>query len=99
MMMNEVTFTKDMENSTGLPQLDELLQGINLGDNIVWQVDTIQDYFPFVEHFTQYANRCKKNLVYIRFGQHQKVIQDRFAATIVTLNPNEGFELRPFIFT
>ncbi|MHA1673314.1 MAG: PEP/pyruvate-binding domain-containing protein [Promethearchaeota archaeon] len=81
-----------MENSTGIPQLDELLQGINLGDNIVWQVNEIQDYFPFVEHFTRYANRSKKNLVYIRFGQHQRVLHEHFAATVITINPNEGFE-------
>ena len=34
--------------STGLPGLDEVLNGLRLGDNVVWQVDEIEDYRHFV---------------------------------------------------
>ncbi len=36
--------------STGLSELDELLHGLIVGDNIVWQVETVDDYrkhYPF----------------------------------------------------
>ena len=40
---------KSVQMSTGLPGLDKILFGIRSGDNIVWQVDSIDDYLPFVE--------------------------------------------------
>ena len=37
--------------STGLKGLDKILSGLNKGDNIVWQVDSIEDYQRFVTPF------------------------------------------------
>jgi len=36
---------------SGLPQLDDLLQGLRLGDNVVWQVDRLEDYTYFTDPF------------------------------------------------
>ena len=36
--------------STGLPGLDEVIRD-KAGDNIVWQVESIEDYIPFTEYF------------------------------------------------
>ena len=35
--------------STGLSELDDVIQGVRPGDNIVWQVDSIDDYIRFVQ--------------------------------------------------
>ena len=35
--------------STGLPGFDRVLKGLIPGDNIVWQVGSIDDYVPFIE--------------------------------------------------
>ena len=43
--------------ASGLPPLDEVLQGLRLGDNVVWQVDNLEDYVLFVEPFAQQAIR------------------------------------------
>jgi len=41
----------------GLPPLDQVLQGIRLGDNVVWQVDRLEDYALFAEPFARQAIR------------------------------------------
>ena len=35
--------------STGIPALDKVLQNIMPGDNIVWQIDSVDEYLPFVK--------------------------------------------------
>ena len=38
----------DLSFSTGITALDDVLHGIKPGDNVVFQVDSITDYIPFV---------------------------------------------------
>ena len=40
--------------STGLPGLDQVLTGLRAGDNVVWQVDSLDDYTAFVEPFSRW---------------------------------------------
>ncbi len=47
----------DISFSTGLPALDNVLQGLRSGDNVVFQVDSTDDYVPFVDPFC--ANAIK----------------------------------------
>ncbi|MHB8784237.1 MAG: hypothetical protein ACYDAX_12590 [Desulfobacteria bacterium] len=54
--------------STGLPGLDRVFTGILPGDNIVWQVDVVEDYRPFVDPFVRDAIARGKRLVYFRFA-------------------------------
>ena len=81
-----------MSLSTGLPSLDKILNGIMAGDNIVWQVDSIDDYLPFVESFSTYAQTYNKKLVYFRFAQHRELLSRDSGAHICQLNPQSGFE-------
>jgi pyruvate, water dikinase len=63
----------DMESaptSSGLGPLDDVLQGLRLGDNVVWQVDQLDDYGFFAEAFAQWAISKGRRLVYVRFGSH-----------------------------
>ena len=34
--------------STGLSGLDRILNGLRIGDNVVWRVDAVDDYRQFV---------------------------------------------------
>lgn len=81
-----------MENSTGLPGLDKILHGIRNGDNIVWQTDFIDYYIPFIKSFCNFAKVNGKKLVYFRFAKHQELVSEKFGATIIKINPEEGFE-------
>lgn len=78
--------------STGLPGLDRVLQGLLPGDNVVWQVDTIEDYVPFVAAFCADARRQGKKLVYFRFARHPELVPEGGGAEVYRLNPEVGFE-------
>ncbi|MBF0432450.1 MAG: pyruvate, phosphate dikinase [Fibrobacteria bacterium] len=78
--------------STGLGGLDYILQGVLPGDNIVWQVDTIDDYIPFVRPFYKRALREGRKLVYFRFAEHRALVPQSEKADIHRLHPEEGFE-------
>jgi len=53
---------------TGIPALDEVLQGLRLGDNVVWQVDDLDDYLHLVRPFAERAMADGRKCVYIRFA-------------------------------
>ena len=60
-----------IEFKTGLHSLDGVLKGIRPGDNVVWQVDSVEDYVPFVHHFCQAAHQDQQTLIYFRFAEHK----------------------------
>jgi hypothetical protein len=78
--------------SSGIEALDEMLQGVFAGDNVVWQVDDINDQIPFVYAFCRYAHLDGKKLVYFRFASHDPLVPDEFEAEVHTFNPKAGFE-------
>ncbi|MFH1717840.1 MAG: PEP/pyruvate-binding domain-containing protein [Planctomycetota bacterium] len=83
---------KTSQASTGLPALDGILHGIRPGDNIVWQVDSIDDYIPFVESFVASAKFRAAKLVYFRFAKHAELVRKDTGAQIHYLYPESGFE-------
>lgn len=85
-----------MENkkmSSGLPGLDRILGGVLAGDNIVLQVDSIDDYRPFVQPFCENAVRAGRRLVYFRFAKHEALVSEDMGAEVYQLDPADGFEL------
>jgi len=87
----------DAQVSTGLAGLDRVFRGIMAGDNIVWQVDSIDDYRPLVEPFCQYARERGRKLVYFHFARHQLLVAEGPGVEIQVLDPGDGFE--PFLST
>ncbi|OPY34247.1 MAG: phosphoenolpyruvate synthase [Methanomassiliicoccales archaeon PtaU1.Bin124] len=84
--------TKRAASFTGLPGLDKILNGIRLGDNVVLQVDTIDDYIQFVKPFCHEARQKKRTLIYFRFADHEVVIPECNCENIFELHPELGFE-------
>ena len=78
--------------STGLPGLDTTLCGLIPGDNVVWQVDSIDDYLPFVKPFWEEARRQGRKRIYFRFARHQELIPPDDDGQIYRLHPEIGFE-------
>lgn len=77
---------------SGIKALDKVLQGIRLGDNIVWQVDSLDDYCYFVEHFAEATIANRRRLIYLRFASHPPVLAPRPGLEIIKLNPSLGFD-------
>jgi hypothetical protein len=84
---------KNMQASTGLPALDKILRGVRPGDNIVWQVDSIDDYVPFIEPLITSATLRRQKLVYFRFAKHVELVPKDSGAEVYQLCPEAGFEI------
>lgn len=82
----------ELSFTTGIQALDDVLDGVEPGDNLVYQVDKIEDYIPFVNSFCADAIENKLELIYFRFGNHKPLITDTEHAQIFKINPREGFE-------
>ena len=79
--------------STGLPGLDRVFRGLRGGDNVVFQVDSIEDYVPFVRPLVEHAIKTNRRVIYFHFAkEHAPLIPDDCGADIHVLNPEEGFE-------
>ena len=78
--------------STGLKGLDEALCGLNKGDNVVWQVDSIDNYRHFVSPYIKKAKQDRRNIVYMRFAKHEPVVSDGHNLTVYHLDATSGFE-------
>jgi hypothetical protein len=77
---------------SGLAPLDELLQGLCLGDNVVWQIERLEDYPYFVRAFAEQAIRDGFDCVYLRFAPHTAILEPRPGLTITRIDPSLGFD-------
>ena len=78
--------------TTGLPGLDRVLKGLMPGDNVVWQVDSVEDYLPFVRPYCEAALASGRPLVYFRFARHDPLASAVSGAEVHHLQPEAGFE-------
>ena len=77
---------------SGWPGLDQALDNIRLGDNVVWQITAIEDYPFIVDPFARQAIADQRNLIYIRFARHKPLVAEQPGVTRYTLDPSQGFE-------
>ncbi|MFP4105058.1 MAG: PEP/pyruvate-binding domain-containing protein [Phycisphaerae bacterium] len=82
----------DSHLSTGIRALDRVLRGLIPGDNIVWEVGSVEDYRPFIEPYARFAHQIGQKLVYIRFAGHPPLMGPESGAEIHELDPEGGFE-------
>ena len=81
--------------TTGLPGLDNLIHGVERGDNIVFRVDTLADYRAFC-HALAGAERRPTGALYFRFAGHPAIFSEeeieRFGIEEAELRLDRGFE-------
>lgn len=77
---------------SGYPQMDEILDSIRLGDNVVWQISELDEFRRFAEPFARQAVLDGRNVIYIRFAQHEPVLKDLSGIKVREFDPDEGFE-------
>lgn len=77
---------------SGIPGLDEALDSIRLGDNVVLEVSALEDFLPFARGFASQAIKDHRNLIYIRFGDHEPILEEQPGLKIFCFDPEEGFE-------
>jgi len=77
---------------SGLPELDNVLHGLNDGDNVVWRLDSIDEYISFAQAFARQSLKKNKKTIYFRFGNHSPVIEDQAGLETHELTVDAGFE-------
>ncbi|MFW5850409.1 MAG: PEP/pyruvate-binding domain-containing protein [Spirochaetota bacterium] len=86
------TYADRPRESTGLPSLDRVIDGLRAGDNVVWRLDTIDLYKPFTHAFLEHAKAQSKQIVYFRFGAHEPVLPEDESVIVERNDPELGFE-------
>ncbi|MCU0848759.1 MAG: PEP/pyruvate-binding domain-containing protein [Spirochaetes bacterium] len=79
--------------STGFESLDATLNDLQLGDNVVWQVESIEDYKIFVSPYILHAIKENRRIIYMRFANHEPLLQKNSSIAVYELNAQSGFEL------
>jgi hypothetical protein len=78
--------------SSGIPEMDERIDNIRLGDNVVWRVDRLEDFRLFVTPYVEQAIKDGRNLIYIRFASHDPFFEEREGLKIVNVELSHRFE-------
>ena len=77
---------------SGFPGLDAMLDYIRLGDNVVWQVSSIEEYMFFVKPYCRQALEDGRNLIYMHFTGHTLLLDESTGIRTYEFDPAEGFE-------
>jgi len=91
-MTNTEPLQPDDKVSTGLAGLDEVLDGLRIGDNVVWRVSDLEDYRRFVPPFLDAAANAGRQVIYLRFGEHPPIIEQHPAVRTIRIDALGGFE-------
>src|SRR5680860_197827 len=93
-MINQAAGTSSLTDrvSTGLDGLDEVLDSLRIGDNVVWRVSDLADYRRFVTPFIESATAAGRQVIYLRFGQHSPLVADNPAVNTIVIDALGGFE-------
>jgi hypothetical protein len=78
--------------STGHSGFDLAIDHLRLGDNVVWQVDSIHSYKQMVLPYVEQAKADQRRLIYVRFGKHEALFDGTSGLTIYEIDAGKGFE-------
>lgn len=78
--------------TSGMPELDGIVQGLRLGDNVVFQVQRLSDYQFFAKPFAERAIHESRQCVYLRFAPQQPVLEQIEGLEVIEMDPGQGFD-------
>jgi len=78
--------------SSGEPELDRTIDGLRVGDNVVWQVELLDDYARFAQAFAARVLADGEPCVYLRFAPHPALLMARPGLEIIRVDPEAGFD-------
>ena len=77
---------------SGTEQMDQALDHIRLGDNVVWQVSSLTEFRIIARIFAEQAVRDGRNLIYIRFAEHDPILPEMEGLRIERIPLSHRFE-------
>jgi len=77
--------------TTGTPVIDELIDSLRWGDNVVWRVTNTLEYSWLVHPFVESAVKNGIDIIYVHFdGYAIAGIPEN--CKMVTIDPSQGFD-------
>ena len=61
---------------SGIPALDQALDYIRMGDNVVWRVSGLDEFRRFADPFVEQAKKDGRNIIYFRFASHPELVPE-----------------------
>lgn len=77
---------------SGIPEMDEALDNIRLGDNVVWRVSTLDEFHLFVDPYLEQAIKDHRNIIYVRFASHPPITEGHPEIKTVHIELSHRFE-------
>ena len=77
---------------SGIPAMDTALDSIRLGDNVVWRVSSLEQFRAFARPFAEQAIRDGRKLIYVRFAEHEPLLEPMEGLRIVHMKLTHLFE-------
>ena len=59
---------------SGIPAMDQVLDNIRLGDNVVWRVSDLKEFHYFLDPYIEQAIEDHRNIIYVRFASHPPLV-------------------------
>lgn len=78
--------------STGIMGLDQTIDMLRFGDNVVWQVESMEEYQRVLKPYIRRALADERTLIYIRFGKREALVKPEKRIEVCEVDPNLGFE-------
>ncbi|MBR3309506.1 MAG: phosphoenolpyruvate synthase [Lachnospiraceae bacterium] len=77
---------------SGFPEVDKMLDNIRMGDNVVWRVSSLDQFRTFAVAFAKQAVKDGRNIIYIRFAEHEPILPEIEGVRVVQMKLSHLFE-------
>lgn len=77
---------------SGIPMMDDAIDYIRLGDNVVWQVSALDQFKVVAGVFAAQAVKDGRNLIYVRFAEHEPILEPMEGLRIIPVELSHRFE-------
>ncbi len=78
--------------STGIVGFDKVIDHLRLGDNVVWQVNSLSSYQEMINSYVEQARTDHRKLIYVRFGNHAPLLMEAEDIIVQEIDATKGFE-------
>lgn len=77
---------------SGIPQMDQALDYIRMGDNVVWRVSKLEEFSLFMKPYVEQAKKDHRNIIYFRFADHEPLLGPCPEIKIIPVKLTHKFE-------
>ena len=72
--------------------MDQVLDNIRMGDNVVWRVSDLKEFHYFLDPYIEQAIEDHRNIIYVRFASHPPLVVGHPEVRTVQIELSHRFE-------